>query len=779
MELKEFQIEAINKAVANIYDLLETANRREEKGDTEPAHFVLQSCTGSGKTIMLAEILRELKERELSEHYVFVWAAPNKLHTQSQKKLAGLLADTEYKLIDIESLEAGALQENTIIFTNWEKVFKRATKDDEEKGIKKGEFNNVVVRKGENERNIQDILDATREAGLKTIIIVDESHQTFYGENSQLLVREVIRPSLVIEASATPKYAPKDDSSDVYRKIRVSTDEVVDSGLIKESVKINVGIDAIAEELNREAIKTAIVAGLRKRDELELEYENLGLRINPLMVIQLPTEKNEELSELDIKVRAIVEEILSEYDYECYNRNLAVWLSEEKENLDNITDNDNIVKVLIFKQAIALGWDCPRAQVLVMLREIKSEAFQIQTVGRIIRMPEAKHYGNDLLDNAYVFTNSGRTVKIDPNDTDAKNLIKYKKAFVRPGVDIVLPDSVYVHRVDYGDLKANFKQVLEGELDLAFHVGEPDSEKERYKKLDERLELNPEELDTPVISDVVIKNIDDTLEQNEVKTINLTMDAPNIERVFRDVLRGYCGRFKSFVRSETKIVGTLKPWFKKAGIEWETVQRIFTCSETNQRVFSEVFDRAIDQYDKVNREEMFERRQRQDKVFDFRIPQVDEYSDRYVEVKMNKSAMVDYYRKIDAPISTEIPFEEALDKSAKVEWWYKNGEKMDKYFAVKYFELGDDAKSYGKAFYPDYIVKFADGRVGIFDTKSGWTAEDATPKANALQKYINEHGDLSLFGGIVNVVNGVFYLNSDADYEFGDGKSGQWKMFEL
>ena len=439
----------------------------------------------------------------------------------------------------------------------------------------------------------------------------------------------------------------------------------------------------------------------------------------------------------------------------------------------------NIVKVLIFKQAIALGWDCPRAQVLVMLREIKSEAFQIQTVGRIIRMPEAKHYGNDLLDNAYVFTNSGRTVKIDPNDTDAKNLIKYKKAFVRPGVDIVLPDSVYVHRVDYGDLKANFKQVLEGELDLAFHVGEPDSEKERYEKLDERLELNPEELDTPVISDVVIKNIDDTLEQNEVKTINLTMDAPNIERVFRDVLRGYCGRFKSFVRSETKIVGTLKPWFKKAGIEWETVQRIFTCSETNQRVFSEVFDRAIDQYDKVNREEMFERRQRQDKVFDFRIPQVDEYSDRYVEVKMNKSAMVDYYRKVDAPISTEIPFEEALDKSAKVEWWYKNGEKMDKYFAVKYYELGDDAKSYGKAFYPDYIVKFVDGRVGIFDTKSGWTAEDATPKANALQRYINEHSDLSLFGGIVNVVNGVFYLNSDADYEFGDGKSGQWKMFEL
>ena len=780
MELKEFQIETINKSVNNIYELLEISNRRAEKGDVSPAHFVLKSCTGSGKTIMLAEILRELKERDLSEHYVFVWAAPNKLHEQSHKKLAGLLSDTEYRLIDIESLEAGELQENTIIFTNWEKVFKRATRDDEEKDIKKGEFNNVAVRRGENGRNIQDIMDATREAGLKTIIIADESHQTFYGENSQLFVREVIRPSLVIEASATPKYS-SDESTDLYRKVIVDTDDVIDSGLIKRQVLINDNIEEIADELNRDAIKTAIVAGLRKRDEIEAEYERMGININPLMTIQLPSESNEKLSELDAKVRSIAEEVLSEYEYEYYNRNLAVWLADEKENLDGITDNNNVVEVLIFKQAIALGWDCPRAQVLVMLREIKSEAFQIQTVGRILRMPEAKHYGNEQLDSAYVYTNSGKTIKIDQNDTDAKNLIKYKCSNLYPGFkNIILPDSVYVHRIDYGDLKANFKIVLDRELNLAFHIDESDSEESRKQKIDEMLEIYPEELNTPVISDVVIKNIDDVMEQNEIKTINLTMDTPNIERVFRDVLRGYCGQFKNFARSETKIVGTLKPWFRKAGVEWDTVQRIFTCSEYNQRVFSDIFDKAIDQYDKINRKEMIERRQRQDVVFDFSIPQTDKFSDRYIEVKKFKSAMVPFYRRVNAP-STEVLFEEALDKSSKVEWWYKNGEKMDKYFAVKYYELGDDAKSYGKAFYPDYIVKYVDGRVGILDTKSGWTAEDkaAAAKANALQRYIQEHADLDLFGGIVNVTNGAFYINSDTDYEFGDGKTGQWRLLEL
>lgn len=59
---------------------------------------------------------------------------------------------------------------------------------------------------------------------------------------------------------------------------------------------------------------------------------------------------------------------------------------------------------LLFKQAIATGWDCPRAKILVKLREGGTERFNIQTVGRIRRMPERKHYDNELLDNCYLYT---------------------------------------------------------------------------------------------------------------------------------------------------------------------------------------------------------------------------------------------------------------------------------------------------------------------------------------------------------------------------------------
>ena len=63
------------------------------------------------------------------------------------------------------------------------------------------------------------------------------------------------------------------------------------------------------------------------------------------------------------------------------------------------------IEFLIFKQAIDTGWDCPRASVLVRFREIKSEPFEIQTVGRILRMPQGYHYDNEILNKGYIYTN--------------------------------------------------------------------------------------------------------------------------------------------------------------------------------------------------------------------------------------------------------------------------------------------------------------------------------------------------------------------------------------
>ena len=105
------------------------------------------------------------------------------------------------------------------------------------------------------------------------------------------------------------------------------------------------------------------------------------------------------------------------------NGKLAIWLSEQKsETLDWIAEPDNEIEFLIFKQAIDTGWDCPRAHILVKFRESHSETFEIQTVGRILRMPEQKHYASEDLNRGYIYTNVQSIIV-------KKNTIEHHQAF--------------------------------------------------------------------------------------------------------------------------------------------------------------------------------------------------------------------------------------------------------------------------------------------------------------------------------------------------------------
>lgn len=755
MKLKEFQVNAVEETADCIRDYL------VKKKPGKVAQVVLKSPTGSGKTIMAAEILRNHAEFFETHEYAIIWAAPNKLHEQSLKKLSDRLVDTEYQLINVESMGSGALTRNTVLFTNWEKLFKQD---------KSGEWANKAVRQGEDGKNLQDVLDATRAAGIGIILIVDESHQTFYGTNSQALVHSVIMPDLVLEISATPKTVMMGGD---YHRTDVEFSEVIESELIKKEVLLN---NEIAKNIDdsRNAVEAVINAALEKRDELAEIYAENGLNINPLLLIQLPNDK-ETMSDLDIKDKEIIENILLEKGYSYSGGEIAIWLSDDKKNLENIVRNNNQTKVLIFKQAIALGWDCPRAQVLAMLRDTKSETFRIQTVGRILRMPEAKHYAVDALNKAYVYTDLP-DLKIDDDDTDAKNLLKTQYAHRREGIKNVELPSVFIHRTDYGDLRADFKPILENVLDQTFGVDDSMIVgEERYDKIDEKLEVYDSELKTLIIADAVIENLDE-YEASEYETLRVKMDAGNIERVFNLVLRGFTGQFKNWARTKSVVCGTLYSWFHKANMDIELVQKMIACSKVNQDIFQQIFERALDMYDSVNRDEMKKRRDRELEELIFSIPAQDEFNENYTITRSPNNAMEQYYRKKNAP-GTEEKFEMMLNNATEIDWWYKNGEKMERYFAVPYSFLDKNSKGRRAAFYPDYIIRFKDGSIGIYDTKAGFTIdnEHARQKAEALQRFIREHADLNLKGGIVNVKGDAFYLQDTEEYD----ENGEWNPFSI
>lgn len=105
---------------------------------------------------------------------------------------------------------------------------------------------------------------------------------------------------------------------------------------------------------------------------------------------------------------------------------------QRKENLAGLERPDNMTQVLLFKEAIALGWDCPRAAVLLIFRKLQSDQFTIQTVGRILRMPEQKHYPKEQLNIGYVYTDIAKDkIQIVTADSDYILKIRLRHADVK------------------------------------------------------------------------------------------------------------------------------------------------------------------------------------------------------------------------------------------------------------------------------------------------------------------------------------------------------------
>lgn len=758
--LVPYQEDAVNGIVDAFRELLRT--------DHETTQVVFKSPTGSGKTIMVAEALARISREDLPSKYVFIWASMNKLHLQSKDKLSSYLQDSIYTLIDFEGMTAGELVDDTILFANWESMIKtdRST----------GEWSNRAVRQGEDGRNIQDVLEETKLAGKEVILIVDEAHQTYLGPKSQAIVNEVIKPKLVLEVSATPLLNPsgEDVTDNKARIIKVPFEEVVQSGLIKQETRINFGINTHLTE--HSADEAVIEASLERRELLEKQYQEEGTDIKPLVLIQLPTENSEKLSALDQTVRVRIEDFLEKKGINYGNGRLAIWLSEEKRNKERIDEYNSPVEVLIFKKAIATGWDCPRAQILVMLQDMKSEVFKIQTVGRILRMPEAHHYKNVDLNSAYVYTNLS-DITVDRESKDATAFFRLKNAKIKPFVKNIELPSVYLHRTDYHDLTANFRPILFKYLDSFFKIEESDSQEERYKKLDSLLELYPEELQKPILSDVSARNLDE-IDQATVNTLEATIDTAQVENLFRYTLKAWTAPY-NFTRSTERLKPALYDWFSKAGYgrdKIDEIQGILVCSEVNQNYFNAIISNAKNEFEDTRHESVNLKRSVTE--FVFKIPEIDQYGENYTMTESSKHALEPYYAHDSRP-NTEKKFEALLDSNENVDWWYKNGEKMQHYFAVPFISIDEKTEVKKPAsFYPDYIIRYKDGSVGIYDTKGGLTVTslDTKLKSDALQNYIAEHRDLGLKGGIIDVrPDGTYWLQDDQDYNAED--RDKWRVF--
>ena len=729
-----------------VKQLLEKANELLE--DSNSDNIIFKAPTGAGKTIIMAAFLMQfISERKDHRTFSFIWAAPRKLHLQNEEKLESFYKDNRIlECSNIEELTDKKINENEILFVNWESINKK---------------DNVFIRENENDFNLTSIINNTIEEGREIILVIDESHHTASAENTKGLI-EIMKPKITIEVSATPHM-----TSDNI--VKVKFEHVVKEGMIKEKVSLNPELkeDKLEGEGSDEFI---LKEALKKREELQKQFEKIGKKnINPLLLIQLPDNKSLDFTD---KKEEIENLLAKKFDITTANGRMAVYLSEDKRNLENISKNDNEVEVLLFKQAIALGWDCPRAYILVLFREWHSERFSIQTVGRIMRMPEIMRYDIEELDKGYVYTNiANNNIKIEEElARDYFTIYTSKRTETYKPIDIVSYHIVRQRettRLDPSFITIFLKHAKKNSLKNKINT--------KVSKITDHI---------PIDGIIHLENVGTVSDPFEVyHDISLAKTTTELELAFKYFIQEalHAGEMFPEQRSVGRVCTSIYYFFsEELKMNYEEVQReIMTIVMSNENIqhFKDMINESLKEY-KLKHPKEKNKAVQNDELWN--VPEKIEFNANHRErkPKSKRTIMYPFYESTSPSKTweTEKNFIEYLDNHKEVEWWFKNGERDGTYFAVPYKDDQDEVQT----FYVDFIVKFKDERIGLFDTKSGWTAKDAGPRSNGLQKYIKEQNSegKKLFGGIVIPKSGTFYTYTDIPYKY-DKQLTDWKILEI
>lgn len=757
MKTLKYQQDAISELTDKTVKLLNLGGSRRK--------IVFEAPTGAGKTVMtcqtLANIVDELRTRGDSRHRecAFIWFAPRKLHLQSYMSLKGAFGETR-KLNPVmfdELDQSEGIQPGEILFVNWESVNKEK---------------NVMVRDSESSASLYEITRRTQEElGLPIVAVIDEEHM-FWSSTADKTkaVLERINPAVELRISATPKTMHPDALYKVHRK------DVIAAEMIKKEVLLNPEIDVRATDeeiaLNERLIKVA----LNKREQIAEAYRAGGVDINPLLLIQLPNDKKEAMTVEDEKIAAQVKTYLRLMcDITEENGKLAVWLSNEKSNLEGLEKPRNLAQVLLFKEAIALGWDCPRAAVLLIFRKLQSDQFTIQTVGRILRMPEQKHYPNELLNIGYVYTDIAKE-KINIVTADASYILSDTiTAYRREKLENVSLKSVYEERPNIvrNYLGPDFRKVLydtatdlwkleQGGMlfsiaELAALRGDEDEYQPLPPSEDETIEENRRRVKNTIRLDVTTINIEipkDVHFQNEVQTLKVDQakfarTTGEIDGVFLAYIDGKGGQFERKGRTD-KIAGFLTELMADYFGIYETDAKKVVLYHENRPKFDRLLDRALEKYARMRQAAAAKAAaSRVYKEHDWEVPEQRVYDAETNHVEQAANHALDPFVQLNTASGPEKEFIRFLEANTQyIDWWYKNGDKGKQNYAIEYNKGQGGAKS---PFYVDFVIRMKNGHIYLFDTKSAGSDIFAADKHNALLQYIraNSNEKQPLAGGVI------------------------------
>jgi hypothetical protein len=421
--LKDYQEEAVGDVLVRL--------RKARKGwraDKDKYAFSLTAATGSGKTVMAAAALEALfygddgYEFDADPGAVVIWFSDDpSLNEQTRFRLmeaSDRLRHSDLVVVE-NTFNRPRFDPGKIYFLNTQKLGKKSLLVRGFDGDEEGNF--PELRPDLRSYTIWDTIRATIEdPDLTLYLVLDEAHRGMgnpsaaaQNEKSTLVKRlingekgvpgipVVLGISATVERFNTAMAGARERTT--LSPVEVDPIRVQDSGLLKDTIVLEIPdevgqfdtvlVRRATEKLKELSEEWAAYAKEQEDDEVVL----------PLMVLQIPnTPDHKEVGRaLDtiFKLWSGIEpgnvaHVLGDHTTQTFGSYAVDYISPER------VQDAKWVRVLIAKDAISTGWDCPRAEVMVSFRPASDHTHIMQLLGRMVRTPLARRIpGNERLNS--------------------------------------------------------------------------------------------------------------------------------------------------------------------------------------------------------------------------------------------------------------------------------------------------------------------------------------------------------------------------------------------
>jgi type III restriction enzyme len=421
--LLPYQSTAVDDVLSNLKRGRENYRHADKQ---EISSVALTATTGAGKTVIAAAAIEALLwgnetfDFEPDPGAVVLWFSDDpSLNEQTRNRLMQASEKFNYSnLVRIEPpFGKPRLDPGKVYFLNTQKLSAKSL-------LVRGHVETAAERAGQIALSAPDMqgwtlwqtLASTIESEDRTLyLVLDEAHRGFGTKTTSdkpTIVRRLINGSgprppipVVWGISATIQHfqtAMRDAEATRNRRelppVRVDPTLVQESGLVKDTLVLDIPDEAgnFDSVLVRRAARK--LKDSTERWKNYTESQGLLESVQPLLVLQTPNTPDAD--DVGVALDTIfaeypelradqVRHVLGDHTTQRFGGWEVGWIEPQR------VQEESRVRILIAKDAISTGWDCPRAEVLVSFRPARDNTHITQLLGRMVRSPLARRVPGD------------------------------------------------------------------------------------------------------------------------------------------------------------------------------------------------------------------------------------------------------------------------------------------------------------------------------------------------------------------------------------------------